>query len=367
MMKKKSRAVNVKPLRTLRPCTDAHSDRRRFLFANTHASSSFRLPHDWLVQRKPRPKNPKQIDKYYIEPGTKRVFRSLVAVERYLRYGETDASPGKVLKESVNKCMQIIPFESTSNFVLPDGWIIETKVRTSGATAGRIDRYYVEPGTGRQFRSPREVERHLKETNMVTAPVKIQHSPLITESPSNFVLPDGWIIQKTRHRKYYVDQNTGNVFRSLIAVERHLEEEKEKEYTMTLNAFKHSRKRKVSTKSDSHNVCAPDETCSTKVNDDTPTKYSEQTIMSKEITHHNISGLSGHSDLRKNSKLGEKFEASMDDFSCPPSKIKWVLGGSGGDMWNPFVGEFMVPESMKQKWSETFISSICSEKLKSGI
>ncbi|XP_060966754.1 methyl-CpG-binding domain-containing protein 7 isoform X3 [Cannabis sativa] len=241
MMKKKSRAVNVKPLRTLRPCTDAHSDRRRLLFANTHASSSFRLPHDWLVQRKPRPKNPNQIDKYYIEPGTKRVFRSLVAVERYLRYGETDASPGKVLKESVNKCMQIIPFESTSNFVLPDGWIIETKVRTSGATAGRIDRYYVEPGTGRQFRSSREVERHLKETNMVTAPVKIQHSPLITESPSNFVLPDGWIIQKTRHRKYYVDQNTGNVFRSLIAVERHLEEEKEKEYTMTLNAFKHSR------------------------------------------------------------------------------------------------------------------------------
>ncbi|XP_062084885.1 methyl-CpG-binding domain-containing protein 7 [Humulus lupulus] len=376
-MKRKARAIKVKPLQTLPACTDAHSD-HRLISTSTSVSTQFTLPHDWLVQHKPRPSRPSQIDKYYIEPGTGNVFRSLVAVERYLRDGETHASPDKVLKESGNKCTQIILLntKSSSKFTLPDDWIIGINERKKGATAGRIDKYYVEPGTGRQFRSLRDVERHLKETNMVTAPVKIQHSLLITERPPNFVLPDGWIIQKTPRRKsiysdrpckHYVELKTGNVFRSLKAVERHLKEEEAKEYAMTLNAFKHSHKRKVSTKSDSHNVCAPDETRSTKVNDDPPTTYNEHTIVSKEVTHHNVSGLFDHSDSPKKSNPREEVEASMDDFSCTPSKIKWVLGGPAGDMWNPFVGDFMVPESMKQKWSETFISSLHGEKLKPGV
>ncbi|MCD7462721.1 hypothetical protein HAX54_049256 [Datura stramonium] len=40
---------------------------------------------------------------------------------------------------------------------LPDNWNIETRVRTSGATAGTVDRYYHEPGSGRKFRSKNEV------------------------------------------------------------------------------------------------------------------------------------------------------------------------------------------------------------------
>ncbi|CAA7032212.1 unnamed protein product [Microthlaspi erraticum] len=39
---------------------------------------------------------------------------------------------------------------------LPPGWTVEDKVRTSGATAGSVDKYYHEPITGRKFRSRTE-------------------------------------------------------------------------------------------------------------------------------------------------------------------------------------------------------------------
>ncbi|PIN25208.1 hypothetical protein CDL12_02045 [Handroanthus impetiginosus] len=40
---------------------------------------------------------------------------------------------------------------------LPEDWKIELRVRSSGATAGLIDRYYVEPSGQRKFRSKVEV------------------------------------------------------------------------------------------------------------------------------------------------------------------------------------------------------------------
>ncbi|CAN4120188.1 unnamed protein product [Withania somnifera] len=40
---------------------------------------------------------------------------------------------------------------------LPDDWGFDTKVRTNGATAGLVDRYYYEPVSGAKFRSKAEV------------------------------------------------------------------------------------------------------------------------------------------------------------------------------------------------------------------
>ncbi|KAE8727685.1 Detected protein of confused Function [Hibiscus syriacus] len=40
---------------------------------------------------------------------------------------------------------------------LPPGWLVEDRVRSSGATAGLVDRYYFEPSSGRRFRSKKEV------------------------------------------------------------------------------------------------------------------------------------------------------------------------------------------------------------------
>lgn len=56
----------------------------------------------------------------------------------------------------------------------------------------------------------------------------------------------------------------------------------------------------------------------------------------------------------------------MLDPSSIPAKIKWVLSGPGGIVWNPFMDDHLVPEFIKQKWSETFVLSIidrlwCSE------
>ncbi|XP_006280964.2 methyl-CpG-binding domain-containing protein 6 [Capsella rubella] len=45
---------------------------------------------------------------------------------------------------------------------LPSGWRVEDKVRTSGATAGSVDKYYYEPNTGRKFRSRTEVLYYLQ-------------------------------------------------------------------------------------------------------------------------------------------------------------------------------------------------------------
>ncbi|KAK9186159.1 hypothetical protein WN943_026521 [Citrus x changshan-huyou] len=40
---------------------------------------------------------------------------------------------------------------------LPPGWEIEDRVRTSGATAGTVDKYYFHVASGRRFRSKKEV------------------------------------------------------------------------------------------------------------------------------------------------------------------------------------------------------------------
>ncbi|WZZ31452.1 hypothetical protein YC2023_014853 [Brassica napus] len=48
------------------------------------------------------------------------------------------------------------------NSWLPPGWRVEDKVRASGATAGSVDKYYLEPITGRKFRSRTEVLYYLE-------------------------------------------------------------------------------------------------------------------------------------------------------------------------------------------------------------
>ncbi|XP_057954150.1 methyl-CpG-binding domain-containing protein 5 [Malania oleifera] len=40
---------------------------------------------------------------------------------------------------------------------LPPGWTVEDRVRSSGATAGLVDKYYVDPVSGYRFRSKKEV------------------------------------------------------------------------------------------------------------------------------------------------------------------------------------------------------------------
>ncbi|KAK9194994.1 hypothetical protein WN943_003110 [Citrus x changshan-huyou] len=44
---------------------------------------------------------------------------------------------------------------------LPEGWMFEQRQRTHANYKGKIDQFYYEPGTNKQFRSFKEVEKHL--------------------------------------------------------------------------------------------------------------------------------------------------------------------------------------------------------------
>ncbi|XP_038694418.1 methyl-CpG-binding domain-containing protein 7-like isoform X2 [Tripterygium wilfordii] len=116
------------------------------------SSKSFKLPDDWVVDRRQRARS-NQVDKYYFEPGTGRMFRSLLSIQRYLDQETKETLP------SVAANNRLVPytFRGSPSFKLPNGWVIEEKTRYNG----RIDKYYIEPGTGQRFRSRVSVERYL--------------------------------------------------------------------------------------------------------------------------------------------------------------------------------------------------------------
>ncbi|KAL6966154.1 Methyl-CpG binding domain [Sarracenia purpurea var. burkii] len=132
-------------------------------------------------------------------------------------------------------------------------------------------------------------------------------APIISAATSPFNLPDGWVVKEVSRRcagqtdKYYYEPGTGRMFRSLISVERYLEE----------------------------------------VGDNAPLSQ-----MFKSCSH-----------VRKK-VFREKLNTSPSDFAQPPAKINWVLADSEGFTWNPFIGESMVPEAVKQRWANRFIISI---------
>ncbi|XP_078181199.1 uncharacterized protein LOC144574961 isoform X2 [Carex rostrata] len=67
---------------------------------------------------------------------------------------------------------------------LPEGWTVLERVRELGKTAGSKDKYYIEPGTGKKFRSQVEVRRHLGLLDDPPKPNEKNNSPKI--KPSGF-------------------------------------------------------------------------------------------------------------------------------------------------------------------------------------
>ncbi|KAJ0261395.1 Methyl-CpG-binding domain-containing protein 7 [Hirschfeldia incana] len=116
------------------------------------ASKGFRLPKGWTVEAFPR-RNSYHIDRFYVERKTGKRFRSLVSVERYLNESgnRKDHQQQLVLLQQHHR----VP---SKDFNLPDGWIVEEKRRRNCC---RIDRFYIEPGTGKRFRSLPAVETYL--------------------------------------------------------------------------------------------------------------------------------------------------------------------------------------------------------------
>ncbi|GKV08111.1 hypothetical protein SLEP1_g19790 [Rubroshorea leprosula] len=70
------------------------------------------------------------------------------------RRPQNSASPA----ENKSRRRAVVPVETW----LPPDWVVEDRVRTSGATAGLVDKYYVDPSSGRRFRSKKEVLKFLE-------------------------------------------------------------------------------------------------------------------------------------------------------------------------------------------------------------
>ncbi|XVE79638.1 hypothetical protein DITRI_Ditri14bG0074000 [Diplodiscus trichospermus] len=223
-----------------------------------------------------------------------------------------------------NMQLQIMEPSSTlpmfrSPIKLPPGWVIEQRPRVNSAShPGRVDKYYYEPKSGRQFRSLTAVQKYLceeMESNLTTQRLKpgdensMQIVPNVFSGATPFKLPPGWTVdEKPRSNvryagvidRYYIEPGSGKRFRSMRAVERYLAE-------MEASAAASEPSR-------------------------TP------------------------GSLKKR-KSGEELDPMLD-FTSPPAKVKWVLGVPGGNLWNQFMGESMVPENVQQTWSEMFILSI---------
>ncbi|KAL0460298.1 UNVERIFIED_CONTAM: Methyl-CpG-binding domain-containing protein 7 [Sesamum latifolium] len=247
---------------------------------------------------------------------------------------------------------------SPSRFRIPRGWGVEEVPRHDGS---RSDMYYYEPGTGRKFRSIREVERYLNGDTlfvcwflqssgyrrmlfsgekssrcrrMIVSGGKLlrldnelsQSHLAITASQraapaAPFVLPDGWIVEEVPRKydhwtdKYYYEPHTGQKFRSLVAVERYLTELEENEpLSKALEEIKENKPLSKIFKLENH---------------------------------------AKHSSPRKKNISRENTQASS--FVSPPLKVNWVLASPRGDAWNPFISEALVPDSVKQQWSNRFM------------
>ncbi|GER51148.1 methyl-CpG-binding domain-containing family protein, partial [Striga asiatica] len=225
--------------------------------------------------------------------------------------------------------------------------------------------YYYEPGTGRKFRSIREVLDYLngqgysrtrstrRSTHYNNAKhqrrlvyggkfllfflslfvdeintkkmwrvaddddeVRPNHLAIVpygkSDDMSSFVLPDGWIVEQVPRRystwtdKYYYEPGTGRKFRSLVAVERHLAEFQEGTHLLKgLDEIKDNEPH--ASKNLEKEVCDP---------------------------VHNTQDLS-----------------VMD----PPMEVRWVLASPQGDKWNPFINGKLVPDAVKQQWMDKFM------------
>ncbi|KAI3450436.1 hypothetical protein Pfo_007101 [Paulownia fortunei] len=258
----------------------------------------------------------------------------------------------------------LVPYTHRQLAVCPRGWGVEEVPRHDGS---RSDMYYYEPGTGRKFRSIKEVHRYLNgegspcrstrklsirnhnsgcrrmllsfEKNseyrrMVVSGGKLlrldhelsqRHLAMVASGKAAptapYILPDGWIVEEVPRRydnwtdKYYYEPGTGQKFRSLVAVERYLAElEENAPLSKALEEIKENKPLAKVFKLENH------------IKNSTPRK--------KNISQENTQASS---------------------FISPPMKVNWVLASPQGDAWNPFISEALVPDVVKQQWTNRFM------------
>ncbi|WJX69554.1 methyl-CpG-binding domain-containing protein 7-like, variant 5 [Trifolium repens] len=285
-----------------------------------------------------------------------------------------------------------------SPFKLPDDWLVEHRPRLSNPN--HIDRYYIEPHTGHRFRSLVSVQRHLNgETRIpIKRMISENKDTIVLRSP---LLPDDWLVE---HRprlsnpdyvdKYYIDPCTGQKFRSLVSVQRYLNEEtrydlptermisenenitfiKSRTAQKCLSPRDFEARKVLSVKTfegrlTGENACRETPKLVSKYGSgkrsapsmnsyENPVEKSfsveeDQATLKPSIQSTN----SENFDPQKKIKMGEDDRSSIHNLTRPPTKVSWVLSGPGG-FWNPFLDDSIVSASEKAEWSEAFSISI---------
>ncbi|CAL5426643.1 unnamed protein product [Camellia sinensis] len=298
-------------------------------------TSQFHLPEGWEVEKVRRP-NGGQIDKYYYEPETGQKFRSLKAVERYLT-GEEYTQPRKRLK-----LRNHVRVWFTKNDRFGGNGKVQPSTFAKGLTRNRIPISILEE-INRAFylvptfnKSPNMKGWSLTLVLMPLQLLRLEEdesnqrqlavvAPTIAAATSPFVLPDGWIVEEVPRKcggytdKYYYEPGTGRQFRSLISVERYLAE----------------------------------------VEDNAPLSQVFELCQDNAPLSQVLKLCSRVKNFGSRKKISrDKVKISTSDSDKPPAKINWVLADHGGCTWNPFTGESMVPEPVKQQWANRFTLSI---------
>ncbi|KAH9661287.1 methyl-CpG-binding domain-containing protein 7 [Citrus sinensis] len=251
---------------------------------------------------------------------------------------------GEMQESSREMEWQLVDRNSTfskSSFKLPRGWSVEERPRTHSPTRpDRIDKYYYEPRTGRQFRSLLSIQKYLTGEEDTVSPKRVKYGnvqnmqivPCATKSAASFGLPDNWIVQEIPRKninyagtidrffllssilQYYIEPGTGFRFRSRLAAERYLQEDLP--LRIIVKRQKDAKKIKVTSKEGKpgcHSAHAKNSVCC------------EKDVLTKGAN------------------------ASTLNIASPPAKVKWVLGGPGGNVWNALMNESVVPDSVKQE------------------
>ncbi|XP_045807357.1 methyl-CpG-binding domain-containing protein 7-like isoform X2 [Trifolium pratense] len=195
---------------------------------------------------------------------------------------------------------------------LPDGWLVEKRLRRHSSDPNRVDRYYIEPHTGQKFRSLISVQRYLSDESRNYLPKR-----MISENNDTIFIKSG-------NRKFR---------RPASDFEGGLTEENARKATPKL-LLKCGSGKRPSVKSYENPV------------EESFSVAEDQTILKPSIQP--LKKIKTREDNRTN---------SFHNLTTPPTKVSWVLSGPGG-FWNPFLDDSIVPTSEKSKWSKAFSISI---------
>ncbi|CAH8297308.1 unnamed protein product [Eruca vesicaria subsp. sativa] len=292
-------------------------------------SSHRKLLPGWTIVKRPRSSSASRkgsVDTYFIEPGTGREFPSLESVQRHLvgevhdrrltRTGHFSNERTRVYEKSRTKQDRGRLEYASKGFRLPKGWTVEEFPRSN---SGCIDKYYVERKTGKRFRSLVSVERYLKDPGK-----RADEQPKLYEyhrgRPRDFSLPDGWIVEaKPRRSSGHIDKVHTSVGLVIFGL---------RVMVQLLVMF----------------VCLQ-----SYIEPGTGNKFRSLAAVERYLT--------GTVDSVNSMVPSGRLSTVVVDENTP-ERVKWVLNGPGGNMFSAHVSGSVVSSSVKQTWSEAFVSLI---------